>query len=213
MVTETHAGHLTVASTDPLPPEPLISPELLDRLVSGSGDVVEEAREALCGLDSAGPEDLRRQSTVSFLEHRLAETTPGWGELVGQYKEQIRPGLDAAAAGRELEAALIVASRTEIGADGQLTPLLIPKAHGFVSQGRTVSGCLREGHLNDKGETSCPECEAAAYPLAFCASCGHEFYVASLVTGDMMERLLPREFEALEHGGVPVYISPEPWDS
>ena len=119
-------------------------------------------------------------------------------------------------AGRTLEEALAEpAAREE----------LAPRAHGFFSQGRTITVCARsvrseDPHLSERGEATCARCHAdgvedvPAFPIVFCAGCGQEYLVAAEELAEGGGRLVPREFESaeVEEADRPVYVFPEAWD-
>lgn len=242
VIGETYLGHLTSEEPDPLPPAPVSDPGLLARCERGEAEALAAARDALCGRPGSGPEDLRRQATVRFLERTLIPEAPSpapaavaWGELVERYRAELRPQASREEADRELQTALVVAARTPVRTEeGEEVPLLLPKLHAFFSQGRTVTACLRL-HLSDLGQTTCPQCpdgEVPTFPLAFCAACGQEFLVAWVDEEDPFPRVVPRDFESLEgweasapeglavgwipggapRRGYPAYLCPEPWD-
>ena len=111
-------------------------------------------------------------------------------------------------------AALLTGTAATVDVYGEQQPRFVPKLHAFFSQGRTITSCLtpQAPHLNDRGETTCPACarkemERPTFPLAFCRSCGQEFYCV-----DVQEdgTLAPRDMDALETQGTPAYLSPVP---
>nr|MBC8505150.1 DEAD/DEAH box helicase [Chloroflexota bacterium] len=61
-------------------------------------------------------------------------------------------------------------------------PEYAAKIHAFFSQGRPIHSCVgQEKHLNDRGESLCPQCaeeekSSPTFPLVFCRSCGVEYY-------------------------------------
>ncbi|HWO71020.1 MAG TPA: DEAD/DEAH box helicase [Actinomycetota bacterium] len=208
VVGEAYVGYLTADEADPLPPVPVSDRERLARCERGEGEALAAAREALCGRPGAGPDDLRRQATVRFLERTLIPEGGGpgpaavaWGELVERYRRELRPGSSREEADGELQTALVVAAQTLVRTEeGEEVPLLLPKVHAFFSQGRTVTACLRL-HLSDLGQTTCPDCpevDVPTFPLAFCAACGQEFLVAWIDEAGPFPRAVPRDFEALE---------------
>jgi predicted Zn-ribbon and HTH transcriptional regulator len=191
VVTEEPAAYLTAEEPDPLPEGGLIDQATALGLRELEPSAVDAAKRALCGGSSPD-----RQATIAFLERAAGDRVRRWDDLVGEYRERLRPHLSVEACRRELEAALVVGASTD-------PPLLIPKVHLFITQGRTITACLR-GHLSATGEVICGECKAPAYPVVFCAACGEAYRVCELI--GTPARALPRDFEDEEGDGTPAYV-------
>ncbi|MBM4437696.1 MAG: DEAD/DEAH box helicase, partial [Actinobacteria bacterium] len=97
---------------------------------------------------------LASQPTLRFLERELRGKPVALDALATRYVESLRPGVGPSVAQLELEAALLLGMAAHSpGADGQLAPRLVAKAHGFFTQGRVLAGCLGPdcGYLSDRG--------------------------------------------------------------
>lgn len=87
----------------------------------------------------------------------------------------------------------------------------VPKLHAFFSQGRAIVACLRETHLNDRGERVCPTCadegQAATptFPLVFCRACGQEYWSVAV---DDYGQLHPADLDAVDVPGRLGYLLP-----
>jgi len=183
---------------------------LAEALVGRQLRPAEKTREGLGIL-------LRNHPTLYFLEKRLAEGAAPLSDLLSAYREAHRPGAGVSECLNELMAALLTGTAATVDVYGEQQPRFVPKLHAFFSQGRTITSCLtpQAPHLNDRGETTCPACarkemERPTFPLAFCRSCGQEFYCV-----DVQEdgTLAPRDMDALETQGTPAYLSPVPWNA
>lgn len=87
-------------------------------------------------------------------------------------------------------------------------PNLPVKLHAFFSQGRGISACLSDLHMNDRGEDTCPVCAQEqktrqTFPLVFCRSCGQEY--ASVAVGENSQ-LSPAELDAVDAAGRTGYV-------
>ncbi len=87
----------------------------------------------------------------------------------------------------------------------------VPKLHAFFSQGRAIVACLRETHLNDRGERVCPTCADAGqaavptFPLVFCRACGQEYWSVAV---DEQGHLHPADLGAVDVPGRLGYLLP-----
>jgi len=137
-------------------------------------------------------------------------------EVAREYQAAWRPSSALVECFRELQAALLAGLTGNIKLHGTLEPRFVPKLHCFFSQGRAIVSCLTsEGpHLNDRGDVTCPFCaqkekKIPTLPLHFCRACGQEYYGVSV---DEDGAVFPRELEALEIEGMPVYLYPLVYD-
>lgn len=181
----------------------------------------ESARELLSVLigkpvsDASTPTDLgdilSQTRPLNFIINELTESSVSLGELTEKYMAEVRPGVSFHDCKNEILAALLIGTiAAERGEETK--PVIIPKMHAFFSQGRTISSCLteEEPHLNDRGETVCPDCakrnkERVTFPLNFCRACGQEFYGATLLEDGT---LLPRDIDTDVIVGESIYIYP-----
>jgi SOS-response transcriptional repressor LexA len=202
VVTEQAADYLTDTESEPMPAACVVSEDLINRLRSGDLDSLDEARVALCAGQPA-----TRQRTIWFLERHGGASARAWEEVVTDYRNRFRAGLERRECERELEAALLVGSAERVETEGGSAPLLVPKIHEFITQGRTVTACLR-GHLSATGEVVCAQCDGSnpAFMVVFCSACGQEYRVCSLVSNERFVQ--PRDFEDLEGEGQPAYLFP-----
>lgn len=214
VITERYAELVTSASPDPLPPTTGVDRNLLERVAGGEPRALEEAAERLVGRPSPDADAIARNQAVAFLERAASAAIRPWGDLAQEYRETYRPGFSLEEASAELEAALVIGNVTEIDVAGERLPVLVPKVHSFISQGRPITSSLT-GALSDKGETVTvtADGEVPAFPLVFCNACGAEAYSAvrrELPDGPSFE---PSEFNASDVDGVPGYLFPGGWDA
>ncbi len=205
-----------------LSPEPQVSEELL-KLFEPSIDSARELLEALINQDLSHQETplelgetLAQTRTFSFLKTKLHESSHSIEDLTKAYQKEVRPGANYYTSKRELEAALLVGTVTQIERENKTQPSVIPKIHTFFSQGRAISSCLIHGdiHLNDRGEAICPECihtgnQRTTFPLNFCRACGQEYYGASVMEDG---NLVSRDIDTEVKEGESIYLYPELYD-
>jgi hypothetical protein len=136
---------------------------------------------------------------------------------VERYQAAYRPGHDHDACRRELLAALLVGQVATMPLYERQEPRLVPKLHAFFSQGRTIHACLAPDgpHLNERGDLLCPACaenkrQAQTFPLCFCRGCGQEYYGVAMQEDGA---LLPRDLDALDVDGTPLYLAPILYDA
>ncbi|MBY0396422.1 MAG: hypothetical protein K2X91_08130, partial [Thermoleophilia bacterium] len=212
VVTERHAEPLTAATPDPLPARPArLDDELVARLSRGDPGAAAEGARALTGEQD--PESVARHAAVAFLERFASESPRRWSDLVAAYRDQHRPEASEADAAGELEVALIVGNAVRVASGSDRVPILIPKVHTFVSQGRPITSTVT-GELSDRGATTqeMPDGEVPAFPLLFCTACGAEALSAALVDDEGGARYAPAEPFGADVTGAPGYLFPGEWD-
>lgn len=212
VVIERHADPITPDIPDPLPAEPVrLDDGLIARLADDDPEAVAEAAHALTGGAGEG-EAVVRHAAVAFLERSAVEARP-WPELVANYRGAYRPEFDEATVAAELEAALLVGNAVSLVTEHGPTPILIPKVHTFVSQGRPITSTI-DGILSDRGATTqeAPDGELPAFPLLFCTACGAEALSAELIDDDNGPRYEPSEPFGADSKGGPGYLFPGEWD-
>lgn len=212
VITERYADPVT-HEPEHLPVTPGIDSELLAQLNSGEPAALRQAAAALTGRAAPTQDDLRRQATIAFLERFCAGGIRSWQEIQAAYEADHRSGAEPEAVQRELEAALVVGNATRVEVDGDEVPLLIPKVHSFISQGRPITRCLR-GHFSDRGEVGCSECEPEqpAFPVVFCNSCGATALSAARSESGEEVRFVPTDFAGDEVRGEVGYLFTAHWD-
>jgi hypothetical protein len=150
---------------------------------------------------------------IDFLVSELQRGATTLDSLKAGYKAKHRPSETAATCLMELKAALLAGTVAKLMVEGQERPIFVPKLHSFFSQGRGIKSCITPHgpHLNDKGETTCPVCEAegrgvvTSFPMFFCRACGQEYYGATLKSD---ANLLPRGLDDIDPEGDPIYLMP-----
>ena len=212
VITERYAEPVT-GEANYLAPAPDVSSDLLDRLDRGEPEALTEAARALTGRQSPTSNELREQATISFLERFCSEGIRSWRDIQSAYEAEHRHEGDAEAVKRELEAALVVGNATLVDVDGDPVPLLIPKVHSFISQGRPITRCL-SGHYSDRGEISCAQCEPEqpTFGVVFCNSCGATALSAARNESGEQVRYVPSDFAGDDVRGEPGYLFTSPWD-
>jgi hypothetical protein len=159
---------------------------------------------------------LRDHPALLWLEQHLLGAPHGLRDLQEQYADELRPGVEPRAAGRELLGALLAGTVARVRLGNSLVPRFVLKVHAFFSQGGEIASCLTPAlHLSEHGDTVCSRCvdeghpSRAMFPLVFCNSCGHEFFgVAITEEGE----LTPRDIDDVEGEGQAAYICPTSWD-
>lgn len=214
VITERYAAPVTAASPDPLPATIGVDAALLDRVAADEPGALEEAAERLVGLASPGGEAVAANQAVAFLEGAATAASRPWADLVDQYRQAHRPGAVLEEAAAELEAALVVGNDAQVDVGGQQVPVLIPKVHSFISQGRPITSSLT-GVLSDRGETvaATPEGDVPAFPLVFCNACGTEAYSAARHEFEDGPAFVAVEFNAADPDGTAGYLFPGHWDA
>lgn len=210
VITERYADPLAAVPA-PLGGDPSVTAGDVAEHVGGAVSVA-ELSEALTS-SSESMDDVAAHPAIGFLEHRVAGTVKAWSAVVEEYRNDIRPDSTLEKAAAELEAALIVGNATEVEVDGEKVPLLVPKVHSFISQGRPITSTLT-GNLSDRGELTqrVGENDLPAYPVVFCNACGAEALVASLDEEGPALSFAPVEFNPTDIVGTPGYLFLESWD-
>ena len=211
IITEQYAEPLTPRPA-PLAGRPEVGEQDLAEYAAGSLSA-EGLAEKLVGAAAPTAGQVASHPAVGFLEHEAAGEAAAWSEIAAAYREQVRPDADGEQAAAELEAALIVGSATRVDADGASTPLLVPKAHTFISQGRPITSTLT-GALSDRGELvqQIGGETLPAFPVVFCNACGAEALSATLDTESPTAYFAPAEFNAADVAGAAGYLFMEEWD-
>src|SRR5690606_18469267 len=77
-------------------------------------------------------------------------------------------------------------------------PLFAFRLHQFISRGDTVFSTLDRGTAREMtldGQTALPsDTNRRLYPLAFCRSCGEDYFVVDIPEGSIQPRLSSRDF-------------------
>ena len=153
---------------------------------------------------------LSSQTTVQYLEDKLALDSHSLNEIIRDYQSIHRKKGSLRECRLELQSALLAGSVGTVELYGEEQPKFVPKVHTFFSQGRSMTACLTKSgpHLNDRGENVCSTCAqdsltAYTFPLNFCRSCGQEYYGASV--GDD-NTLYPRDIDLTDAEAQNVYI-------
>ncbi|HNT74631.1 MAG TPA: DEAD/DEAH box helicase [Anaerolineae bacterium] len=113
---------------------------------------------------------------------------------------------------QEIEQSLVCSRHFSAVSHGAEAPTTNIKLHAFFSQGRAITACLRETHLNDRGERLCPTCTAdgqaavPTFPLVFCRACGQEYWSVAM---DDHGQLHPADLDAVDVSGRLGYLLPE----
>lgn len=157
---------------------------------------------------------LASHPAVAFLVSELQRGAMTLESVKTGYRDRHRPSEPVATCLLELKAALLAGTVAKLVEDGQEHPIFVPKIHSFFSQGRGIKSCItpQDPHLNDRGETTCPACEAAgrssvtSFPMFFCRACGQEYYGATLGAD---ATLLPRGLDDINPDGDPIYLMPD----
>jgi DEAD/DEAH box helicase/Helicase conserved C-terminal domain/Domain of unknown function (DUF1998) len=213
VITERYAAAITADVPDPLPTMVRVDDRLLTDLAAGRPHAVEEAAEALCGRVAPTGDDLARNQALAYLERAGTTGIRPWTELVDDYRQLHRPAADVAEAAGELEAALVVGNAYRVTVGGEDAPILVPKVHSFLSQGRPITSSLT-GVLSDRGETTAvtAEGEVPTFPVVFCNACGVEAYSAARHEREDGPAFEPVEFNAADVDGTAGYLFPGHWD-
>ena len=160
-------------------------------------------------------EELKKYPSTAFIFDNLGKNGAiiGLSKLCINYKKSIRSKYNGNFKELELElkATLLIGTVAKEKFLGKIQPLLVLKNHNFLSQGRTIKGCLTQNgpHLNDKGKIECDECKKynnnniQAFPLSFCNVCGQEYYCATLLEDNSLQS---RELNQDPKEGDAVYI-------
>lgn len=205
-----------------LPQAPQVTPRML-REFTPTPESTAGLVEALTGEKIIGtptPDSLAhlllKQKTFEFVLKKLSTKSHSLEDLAKEYQEEVRPNADLDSCRWELQAALLAGTVAETGRGENRAPLFIPKIHTFYSQGRTISSCLtpRGPHLNDRGETECPQCAdqgdtRITMPLNFCRGCGQEYYGATRLEDGTV---LARDIDTEEDEGESIYLYPDVHD-
>ena len=214
VITERYADPLTTRP-DGIVPTPLAADEgLLNAVASGAEGAPDAARRALSGLEDPTTNDLAAHGGIAYLEHECAGRIRTWDDVIADYREHHRPTATEADAALELELAMVVGNATTMDVNGTDVPLIIPKVHTFVSQGRPITSTLR-GQLSDRGEASFRTeqgDEIPAFPILFCNACGMEALSATRSDQLAGETFSPSDFNSLEVNGEPGYLFFGAWD-
>ena len=153
-----------------------------------------------------------KHPTIIFLRNSLKEEAKALKTLADEYKNQFRKEQTFENCLTELKAAFLLGTIGKITVQNEERPLLVPKLHGFFTQGQELYACLtndglntEDPHLSIDGELKCKKCEMPSFPLYFCRNCGHEFYSVFISNEGM---ITPRTFDMEEQEGEMIYFTP-----
>lgn len=211
---------ITLPTPDALPAKVEITPDQVSGF-DGSLQAAINLTEGLVGRRLLPAEKtplglgviLAAHPAVTFLAAELQGGAATLDSLKAGYQKQFRPTETPSKCLIELKAALLVGTVARRLSDGQERPIFVPKLHSFFSQGRGIKSCIttQGPHLNDKGETTCPECEAqdridmTSFPMFFCRACGQEFFGATIKADGT---IIPRGLDDVDPSGDPIYLMP-----
>lgn len=201
-----------------LPETILVTKEQIDEF-ENKPDQLKHLAENLLGISIPGEpspliigEYLKEQKTLQYIEEKLFERPRSIESLSKEYQKDIRPRHPIQNCKLEIQAALLAGMHAETDTGQKRIPIIIPKTHTVFSQGREIKSCISQPpHLNDAGDTCCPECaklgnkNRKTFPMVFCRSCGQEYYAVELLEDG---HLASRDIDngALTIGGKAYYL-------
>lgn len=206
----------------PLPENADVPSDLIYNF-DGSLEYIILLSEALLGrkLDD-GEKNIEKLSTLFmknklmyFIEDNLSKKPMQIEEIASLFLQKEGMNMDNDTAYRLVYGAILLGMHLmEKQGDVEIRRF-IPKVHNFVTQGRSLLGCITNGdiHLNKSGDTVCPECVKSGleniqmFPLFFCRACGQMFYGISYDA--YSGRVVPREKDDGDWDGDAGYLVKE----
>jgi len=206
----------------PLPENADVPGDLIQNF-DGSLESIIKLSEALLGrkLDD-GERNVEQLSTLFmknklmyFIEDNLSKKPMQIEEIAELFLQKENMSMDYDKAYRLVYGSLLLGMfLLEKHGDNE-TKRFVPKVHNFVTQGRSLLGCITNGeiHFNKSGDTVCPECmkngleNMQMFPLFFCRACGQMFYGISYDTYSGC--VIPRERDDGDWKGSAGYLVKE----